>query len=221
MTRTCAPRQRNSGRCSVRDDIPSISSFVHSGDPADRTMALEKLCDLGEAARPTLLELMKAADADLCQDILKAMREKHIALPSKQSMVAARVSVLADKDRRVRLAAVVILGQIGADSPAAVTALVGELQYADLGVRVVAIEALGRIGPMLRGDHRSHRAIARQLPAGPLGHSPCAGADWSRCEGGNTRAGRLAARFAGLCPAGGRGGSDADSARRQGPDPEG
>ncbi len=71
------------------DDIPSISSFVHSGDPADRTMALEKLCDLGEAARPTLLELMKAADADLCQDILKAMREKHIALPSKQSMVAA------------------------------------------------------------------------------------------------------------------------------------
>ena len=129
-------------------------------------MALEKLCDLGEAARPTLLELMKAADADLCQDILKAMREKHIALPSKQSMVAARVSVLADKDRRVRLAAVVILGRIRADSPAAVTALVGELQDAHLGVRVCRDR-----GPRpnrfrrLRGDHRSHRAIARRLPA--------------------------------------------------------
>ena len=74
------------------EDIAAISSFVHSDNPDVRTMALEKLCDLGEVARPALLELMKVTDVDFRREVLDAMQEKHIAPPSKESMVAARVN---------------------------------------------------------------------------------------------------------------------------------
>ena len=81
-------------------------------------MALEKLCDLGEAARPALLELMKATDVDFRQEVLDAMQEKHIAPPSKESMVTAwPLNDLAGKDRRLRLAAVVILARSAPTPP--------------------------------------------------------------------------------------------------------
>jgi HEAT repeat protein len=123
---------------------PFVVYLLKSDLASDRALAIGKLCDLGQAAVPVLVRLLKDRD--------EVKRRTAIQLlgyigPAARIAVPALTTVLKDSDWQLRSTAAIALGQIGAESKDVVSALAESLKDMDGDVRVCAIEALGRIGP--------------------------------------------------------------------------
>ena len=126
------------------EDIPSIKVLARSENSLERSMAVDKLCDLGQAAMPALIELLKGNDPDVRNRVLRGFGQMG---PPAKAAVPAIAEILRDKDWQLRSTAAITLGQIGPGAKPAVAALTAALRDMDGDVRVCAIEALGRIGP--------------------------------------------------------------------------
>src|SRR5439155_271007 len=102
-------------------DIPSIVPLLRGPSKRDRAIAVNKLCDLGEAAVPALNELLKSQDPDLRRIGVRALGGMGHAA---KTAVPLLVKSLQDQDRQMRTATAIALGEMGAEAQAAVPALV-------------------------------------------------------------------------------------------------
>ena len=126
------------------EDLPSVAPLLTSESAADRALAIDKFYDLGEAAVPTLVELVKDSEPSTRRTAIRILG--HIG-PAAIAAVPALAATLKEKDSEDRSVAAISLGQIGSDSAPAVAALNDALTDPDSSIRVCSIEALGRIGP--------------------------------------------------------------------------
>ena len=125
------------------EDLPSVAPLLTSESTGDRTLAIDRFYELGRAAVPILVELVKEGDLDTRRTAIQILG--HIG-PAARGAVPALANALKDKNSQDRYAAAIALGEIGADSGPAVAALTDALTNTDGVIRVCSIEALGRIG---------------------------------------------------------------------------
>ena len=131
--------------------IPALMGAL-TGDQYSgiRWKAVEALTKIGSDSVPPLVEVLKNPDPDIRWKAAVALGEI-----GDQRGIAPLVELLGDSDRFVRSRAVYALVRIG---PSAVPSLTGTLGHPDIGVRIAAVEALGKIG-----DRPSIDALARAL----------------------------------------------------------
>ena len=126
------------------EDLHAIAPLLTSESAADRALAIDKFYDLGQAAVPTLIDLVKDSEPDTRRTAIRILG--HIG-PAAIAAVPSLAATLKEKDSEDRSVAAISLGQIGSDSAPAVAALSEALAETDGSIRVCSIEALGRIGP--------------------------------------------------------------------------
>lgn len=131
-----------------KDEVPDGLKALKDPDPKVRYQSAELLAKLGPVAKfaaPALRDALKeekvaSVRVKLAEAVWKVER------PPVKVILPAVVDALGEKDAAVRVAALMLLGQIGQDAKAAVPAVSLAVKDKDLGVRMEAILTLGEMG---------------------------------------------------------------------------
>jgi HEAT repeat protein len=151
------PRGRSSGAPAVvasvgRAAVRPLTEMLRSADGAERDAAIDALRHLGPKAAPAvpqLLDLLSERNEEVVSSVLWALSEMgdaaRAAVPSVIELVARH-----DTEAGLGWSAANALAKIGADDPAAITALVARLESKKSDVVFNAVSRLGEIGPAAR-----------------------------------------------------------------------
>jgi HEAT repeat protein len=132
--------------------IPALIQALGDKNLLVSRSAREVLKTIGSSAIPALVKASKDSDEQIRRRAADLLAEKGLSLyilwhlPSAAKVLPGLIALLKDSDADVRGKAAYALGNIGAESKAAVPVLIPLLKDSDAGVRGKAAYALGSIG---------------------------------------------------------------------------
>lgn len=137
---------RNPGAPEISGVVPALASAAENKDVRVRRVAVQSLAAMGRAgsnAIPALSRCTKDEDEGVRMCAVEALRLIGIATP--QALEALHGS-LSDPNGTVQSFAVQALYEFGKPATNAVPLLIQLTRNADVGVRCIAIQTLGRVG---------------------------------------------------------------------------
>ena len=150
----------------AKQAVPALTEALTDKDDGVKAATAEALGRVGpesRAAAPELVKLAKASDKPLRQAVTFALGR--IDADDKPPVAAALVETLTTAtDLGLRREAITSLGLLGESQGGVVPALAAQLADKDAEVRLLTIDALGKLGPAVRGVETELLALFRTDP---------------------------------------------------------